>query len=300
MIQPFVTAEELAELGPVALVDVGVNGDGVPPHEAFVSGHLPGATFLDMDRWAAGPATGQGGRHPLPEPEVFAEGMRRAGVGRMQAVVAYDRVGGVFAARLVWLLRSIGHPAALLDGGMNAVGTDRERGDVPPEFGDFMAESWPAEHFADMAEVERIGRECVEGTATTVLLDARERARYEGEQHPLDIKQGHIPGARSLPCRENVDSDGRLLPLPVLTSRLASLGVSSPQSPVISSCGSGVTACHTLLIMEQVGLGRGRLYVGSWSQWCASERPIAVGDDPCADLVGSDRPPSSAEGGERR
>jgi thiosulfate/3-mercaptopyruvate sulfurtransferase len=296
VIQPFVTAEELAGLGPVALLDVGVNGDGVPPLEAFISGHLPGAAFLDMDRWAAGPATDQGGRHPLPEPGVFAEGMRRAGVGRQQAVVAYDRVGGVFAARLVWLLRSIGHPAALLDGGMNAVGTDRERGEATPELGDFTAVTWPAERFADMAEVERIGRECVEGTATTVLLDARERARYEGEAHPLDIKQGHIPGARSLPCRENVDGDGRLLPLPVLSSRLVSLGVSSAQSPVISSCGSGITACHTLLIMEHVGLGRGRLYVGSWSQWCASERPIAVGHDPCADLVAPEHPLPSRDG----
>ena len=113
-----------------------------------------------------------------------------------------------------------------------------------------------------------------------MLLDARPRQRYAGEPDTLDTRFGHIPGARSLPCRENLGADGRLLPDPELRERFAAVGVGPGGPEVISSCGSGVTACHTLLLLEQLGLPPGRLYPGSWSQWSGSDRPAVTGDRP--------------------
>ena len=118
--------------------------------------------------------------------------------------------------------------------------------------------------------------ETVAGSA--VVLDARDRARFRGEVEPVDPRPGHIPGARSLPCRENVDGSQRFLPVSDLRERFAAVGVAEG-TPVIAYCGSGVTACHTLLAMDHAGLGRGRLYPGSWSQYSSDpDRPAALGD----------------------
>jgi thiosulfate/3-mercaptopyruvate sulfurtransferase len=110
-----------------------------------------------------------------------------------------------------------------------------------------------------------------------VVLDARPRDRFRGENETLDPRPGHIPGARSLPCRENLTADGRFLPVPELRERFAAVGVSAGV-PVVSYCGSGVTACHNLLAMEHAGLGVGRLYPGSWSEYAHTDRPAATGD----------------------
>ena len=109
------------------------------------------------------------------------------------------------------------------------------------------------------------------------MLDARQRERFRGDAEPIDPRPGHIPGARSLPCRENVDADGRFLPVAELRERFAAVGVTE-HTPVISYCGSGVTACHTLIALEHAGLGVGRLYPGSWSQYAHTNRPAASGD----------------------
>jgi thiosulfate/3-mercaptopyruvate sulfurtransferase len=109
-----------------------------------------------------------------------------------------------------------------------------------------------------------------------VLIDARPAARFAGEPDGLDPRAGHIPGARSLPCRENVDASGRFLPVDELLAKAAAAGVTDA-AEVVSSCGSGVTACHNLLMLEHVGLGVGRLYVGSWSQYSNTDRPAATG-----------------------
>jgi thiosulfate/3-mercaptopyruvate sulfurtransferase len=110
-----------------------------------------------------------------------------------------------------------------------------------------------------------------------VVLDARQRERFRGETEPIDPRAGHIPGARSLPCRENLDADGRFLPVAELRERFAAVGV-LPGTPMVSYCGSGVTACHNLLALEHAGLGTGRLYPGSWSQYAHTDRPAATGD----------------------
>ena len=268
MVGPFVSRQWWqAHADEVVLADVRRDVPGLTASEAYAQGHRPGAVLVDLERWLAGPPSAEHGRHPLPTPEVFAEGMARAGIGDGDVVVAHDDAGGVVAARLVWMLRVTGHAAALLDGGPPP-GDPRETGPAAPVRRTFTPCPWPAAALAALEDVTDPG---------SVVLDARSAERFEGAPHPLDPRPGHLPGARSLPCLEAVEGNGLLLPDDVLRRRLADVGVDG-STPVISSCGSGVTACHTLLLLEHLGLPAGRLYPGSWSQWAADpDRPVALG-----------------------
>lgn len=249
--------------------------DGRSGAEAHAAGHIPGAVFVDLDRWLAGPPSAAAGRHPLPEPEIFAAGMSAAGIADDSLVVAYDDAGGVIAARIVWMLRTLGVEAAVLDGGIGAwqrahpgQALESGAGDVRPA--SFIARSWPD---AALASIDETQRAAADGTA--VVLDARTIDRYRGETEPVDARAGHIPGAQSLSCRDNVAVDGTLLSIDTLRDRLTALGAAD--RAVISYCGSGVTACHTLLALEHAGFAPGRLYSGSWSQYAADPaRPLAT------------------------
>jgi thiosulfate/3-mercaptopyruvate sulfurtransferase len=264
VIPPFVDAAWLAEhRDEVVLADVRWYLDGRSGAAAFAEGHLPGAVFVDLDRWLAAPADPAHGRHPLPDPDVFARGMSEAGIGDDATVVAYDDAGGVTAARLVWLLRVTGHDAAVLDGGIDAV-DGRDRGAVTPSPARFTARPWPAERLAGIDELDQ-----------GVLVDARARNRFAGEFEPVDPRPGHIPGARNLPAVETIGPDGRLLGLEELRTRVAS--VAGDGDAVIASCGSGVTACHTLLVLEALGHPSARLFPGSYSQWSHTDRPVETG-----------------------
>lgn len=269
MIDPVVDLAWVLERGDrVVLADVRWYLDGRSGRAAYDSGHLPGAVFVDLDRWLARPASPAAGRHPLPEPEVFAEGMAAAGIGDGDIVIGYDDAGGVVAARLVWMLRATGHEAALLDGGLSAYAGELSRGEPvrPPAV--FTSRPWPADRLAGIDDAAGGG---------FVVLDARDPARFRGDAEPVDPRAGHIPGARNMPCRENLEPGGRFLPVPELRERFAAAGVRDGAS-VVSYCGSGVTACHNLLAIEHAGLGVGRLYPGSWSQYSATDRPAATGD----------------------
>ena len=253
----------------VVLADVRWYLDGRSGLNAYHQGHLPGAVFVNLDRWLSGAGSPREGRHPLPDPEVFAQGMARLGIADNSTVVAYDDVGGVIAARLVWMLRATGHDAALLDGGLGVYHGPLEQ--VSPSFlpAVFTPRPWPGERLADINNA---------ADPANTVLDARTRERYRGEHDPLDPRPGHIPGARNLPCRENLDKHGRFLPVEQLRQRFQAVGVTNGVS-VISYCGSGVTACHNLLALELAGLGHGRLYPGSWSQYShASDRSVETGD----------------------
>lgn len=258
--------------GDVVLADVRWYLDGRSGRDAYRGGHLPGAVFVDLDACLAGPGSPREGRHPLPEPEVFAAGMAALGIGDDSTVVAYDDAGGVIAARLVWMLRATGHQAALLDGGLGAFGGPLDTTDPSPRPAEFTPVPWPPDRLADLSSVA--------GTGGAVVIDARNRDRYEGRHDPVDPRPGHIPGAVNLPCREHVDAAGRFLPVSVLRQRFTGVGVTT-ESEVVSYCGSGVTACHNLIALELAGLGPGRLYPGSWSQYShASHLPVATGADP--------------------
>lgn len=241
----------------VVLADVRWYLDGRSGREAYERTHLPGAVFVDLDRCLAAPPSPEGGRHPLPSPEVFAGGMAETGIGEDDVVVAYDDAGGVVAARLVWLLRATGHAAALLDGGLGAYDGPTESGPTTRPPARFAPRPWPAEALAGLDDVLAGGH---------VLVDARDAVRYRGEVEPVDPRAGHVPGAVNVPCRGNVDPAGRLLPVEELRKRFADAGVGDGRQ-VVSYCGSGVNACHNLLVMEHAGLGRGRLWPGSWSQY---------------------------------
>lgn len=267
MIPPVVGASWLEAHPEAVLADVRWYLDGRSGRAAYEAGHMPGAVFVELEEWLAAPTSPDEGRHPFPEPEVFARGMGSLGIGDGDAVVAYDDEGGVIAARLVWMLRVTGHDAALLDGGLQG---PLERTSVAREPARFTARPWPADRFASMDDA---------ADPAGVAIDARQRERFEGrEANPVDPRSGHIPGARSVPVREHLGTDGRLLPDEALRERLAAAGV-VPGASVVSYCGSGVTACHNLLVMEHLALGPGRLYPGSWSQWSRTNRAAATGAD---------------------
>lgn len=244
-----------------------LDGDG---RAAYAAGHIPGAVFVDMDDVTAPSGTG---RHPIPSAARFAAAMRTAGVSAATRVVVYDDAAGSIAARLWWLLRHFGHAAAaVLDGGLQAWPGPLTT-DVPkPPAGDFEGVEAGGE-VVDLAAVR-------DREPGTVLLDARLGERYRGESEPVDPRAGHIPGARSAPWKGNLGADGRLLPPDRLRRRFAELDAEEP-GRVIVSCGSGVTACHHILAMEVAGLGRPRLYEGSWSDWSRHpELPAVTGPEP--------------------
>jgi thiosulfate/3-mercaptopyruvate sulfurtransferase len=241
--------------------------DGRSGLAAYDGGHIPGAVFVDLDAWLAAPASPEEGRHPLPDPETFARGMGQLGIGDEDTVIAYDDAGGVIAARLVWMLRATGHDAALLDGGLAAYDGPLETDRVRREPAAFTARAWPAERLASIDDA---------ADPANVVVDGRQRDRYDGlAPDPVDPRPGHIPGARSLPTRENLDATGRFLQPEQLREQMRAAGVESGED-VVSYCGSGVTACHNLLAIEHAGLGQGRLYPGSWSQWSHTDRPAAT------------------------
>ncbi len=268
MLPPVVDAAQVRRRADVVLADVRWYLDGRSGRAAYEAGHLPGAAFVDLDAWLAAPP-GAAGRHPLPDPVTFARGLAGLGVGEDDPVVAYDDAGGTVAARLVWMLRATGHDAALLDGGLAAWDGPLETATPARPPARFTPVPWPAGRLASIDEV---------AGGTAVLLDARERARHLGREEPVDPRAGHIPGARSLPARELLDDEGRLLATAALRARFAEVGVDDAAA-VVASCGSGVTACHTLLALEHAGLGRGRLFPGSFSEWSRDpERPVATGE----------------------
>lgn len=252
----------------LVLADVRAYLDGRSGRAAYHRGHLPGAIFVDLDEDLAAPPTPADGRHPLPEPAAFAGRMAELGIGDDDVVVAYDDAGGVMAARLVWMLRALGQDAALLDGGIAAYPGELETAVPERHRGDFTVRAWPAHRLATLEDAT---------AGSFVVLDARQPERFRGETEPIDPRAGHIPGARNVSCRENVGADGRFLPAERLRERFAAAGVVDG-AEVVSYCGSGVTACHNLLALEQAGFAPGRLYPGSWSQYSNTDRPAATGE----------------------
>lgn len=269
---PIVTAAWLAEHlddPDLVVADVRYYLDGRSGSAAFEEEHLPGAVWIELERWLAAPGGPGLGRHPLPDPATFAEGMGRAGIGDGTTVVAYDDLGGMVAGRLVWMLRSTGHPAALLDGGLTAWPGPRSTGPVElPEPASFTPRPWPAARLATIDDLRSV-------PPGTVVVDARAGERYRGEVEPIDARAGHIPGAVNRPFAGNLDDAGRFLSAERLADRFADLA----GSDVVVYCGSGVSACHDILAMEAAGIPA-RLFVGSWSAWSSQpELPVATGEE---------------------
>jgi thiosulfate/3-mercaptopyruvate sulfurtransferase len=274
---PLVDVAWLADhLDGAVLADVRWYLDGRSGRDAYRAGHIPGAVWVDLDTVLADPPSIRGGRHPLPAPDVFAARLAAAGIGDTDTVVAYDDSGGLSAGRLVWLLRIVGLPAALLDGGLAAWPGPLRTGDEERSAASFSPRPWPHDRLASIDEISSI----VAGRRTVALVDARAPDRYRGETESIDPRAGHIPGAINLPYGDNFDAEGRFLPVEQLRARFNAAGIEQG-TEVVAYCGSGVSACVDLLALEAAGLGDGRLYPGSWSQWSADRgRPAATGSEP--------------------
>jgi thiosulfate/3-mercaptopyruvate sulfurtransferase len=243
--------------------------------EAFAAGHLPGARFLHLDRDLSGPTNGRNGRHPLPDAATLAAKMGALGVNETTQVVAYDDAGGMFAARLWWLMRWLGHErVALLDGGLQA--WCRAGGALEHAVRTVAAQHLPVKPGATWVDAGWVAAHL--DAPDTVLVDARSPDRFRGENEMLDPVAGHIPGAVNRFFRDNLNRNGTFKFPGVLHAEFSAiLGGHSP-GEVVHQCGSGVTACHNLLAMEVAGLPGSRLYPGSWSEWCADpSRPHVTG-----------------------
>jgi thiosulfate/3-mercaptopyruvate sulfurtransferase len=246
---------------------------------AYAAGHVPGALYLHLDRDLSGATTGTNGRHPLPVRADLVAKLAGVGLNEGQQVVAYDAQGGMYAARLWWLLRWLGHDSvALLDGGLQAweaAGKPLETEAQPRSPGNFKAGA-PLAVTVDVQAVERNLT-----TRDHVLIDARGADRYRGENETLDRVGGHIPGALNHHYKDNLTAEGRFKTAHELRDAFSALVGATAPDRVVLQCGSGVTACHNALAMEIAGLHGAALYAGSWSEWSANpSRPVATGAAP--------------------
>lgn len=248
--------------------------------QAWRQGHIPGAQYAHLDADLSSPPGPLTGRHPLPAPAHFQRSVRAWGISAHTQVVAYDDMGGAMASRLWWLLRWLGHDAVrVLDGGLAAWTRDTE-GELEttpcaaPRPGEFQARP-QVQAWLDTEAVKQ-----AQQAGRIRLLDARGAARFRGEHEPIDPIAGHIPGALNLPFEGNLDAAGRFLPPAQLRERFLTVLGQTQVDQVVHMCGSGVTACHNLLAMEQAGLGGSRLYPGSWSEWIRDPgRAVARGPE---------------------
>lgn len=247
--------------------------------DAYAAGHIQGALFADIETELSGAKRDANGlfrgRHPLPDQDKFVELLRAWGVNQDSQVVAYDAHGGMFAARLWWMLRWVGHEAvAVLDGGLQAwqaagqpvtgdASAPRARGNIALR-----------DSLVSTVDVGQVLYNVEHGGRTVV--DARAPDRFRGENETIDPVGGHIPGAKNRFFKDNLQADGRFKPAQQLKTELG-VTVGDP-AKAIMQCGSGVTACHNLLALETAGMPGAALYPGSWSEWCADpKRAVATG-----------------------
>jgi thiosulfate/3-mercaptopyruvate sulfurtransferase len=253
--------------------------DPMAGRTANAGSHIAGARFAHLDDDLAGAKTAPdgsfAGRHPLPMQGDFIDVLRRLGVNNTSQVIVYDAHGGMFAARLWWMLRWIGHESvAVLDGGLAAwAGADGSMSsdDAAPARGDISAQP----SLSNVVDIEQMLANLARPAFT--LVDARAADRFRGENETLDRIGGHIPGAKNRFFRDNLLADGRFKPAAQLRAEFSDI-ITSAQTSVMQ-CGSGVTACHNLLALEVAGMHGAALYPGSWSQWSSDPvRPVATGN----------------------
>ena len=247
--------------------------------EAYAREHIPGARFVAMEGDMAGTKSGSNGRHPLPTPAALESVFGRLGVGVGRQVVAYDGSQNNYAGRVWWTLNWLGHhTVAVLDGGLGKWKAD----------GHALTTALPVPRAAaftarpdDSRKVDVATIVANLGKPGMTIVDARTAERYNGTTEPIDPVAGHIPGALLRFGKNNVNVDGTYKSAAVLRAEFAQLLGNTPPEQVVHQCGSGVSACNNLIAMELAGLGGAKLYVGSWSEWCADPaRPVATGMTP--------------------
>lgn len=269
---PIISAQDLLELKPGAykLIDASFGKTN------FETKHLKGAQHVDLNTDLSNikEDAANGGRHPLPSPEAFAKLLSQLGIRPQEHVIVYDDKNGAnAAARFWWMMRAFGHSnIQVLDGGMNAAevaGFPLEAGiGLAPKATTYPTKNWNLP-LSIIQEVERVSQ-----NPDYLVIDVRENFRYRGESEPIDLVAGHIPGSVNVPYFSNLDENGFYLPAEQLKSMYSALvGPKKPEN-IIVHCGSGVTACHTLLAFAHAGMDIPKLYVGSWSEWSRNGKPI--------------------------
>lgn len=254
-----------------------VDANGAPDaRRVYDDHHLEGAVLVDINKQLAsiGPDAARGGRHPLPTAEQFAAALTTLGIKPDSHVVVYDDKNGAnAAARFWWMLKAIGHEQVqVLDGGyQQAVAAGFPFTRVVPE--SKKTSAYPVREFklplADMTRVD-IARQ----DKRSMVVDVRDPDRFNGIKEPIDLIAGHIPGAVNIPFATNLNAEGKFLPPNELHRKYQHAFGDIAPSRVIVHCGSGVTACHTLLALDYAGMEMPSLYVGSWSEWSRNDNPI--------------------------
>lgn len=273
-LSPLITAEELIANPKIILIDARA---GANTFETYQKEHLKGARFVDLNRdLAAVPEnTANGGRHPLPSSQDFAKTLSSLGISPSDHVVVYDdKNGSNFAARFWWMMRAVGHEKIqVLNGGYQAAiqaGFPTNSGIETFEKTVYPSQEWKLA-LADIEEVEKARK-----NDQNIVIDVRDKNRFDGLVEPLDLIAGHIPGAVNVPLTENLDKNGFFKPADELAEKYKAILKDIKPENTIVHCGSGVTACHTLLAMDYAGLPIPKLYAGSWSEWSRNDREMAL------------------------
>lgn len=276
-----IDARTLAALPPGAVLAVDCRWALADPGKGerdFLEAHIPGAVYASLDRDLSDLSKQGMGRHPLPDTQAFAQTLSHWGWREGQHMVAYDDAGGALAAaRLWWMLGSVGVTASVLDGGWQAW----MAAGLPVAHGPAVARAaTPVKLDFDPARVVYYEQlESLRERPSTLLLDARAAPRFRGESEPIDRAAGHVPRARNRPFAQNLGDGGHFKPAPVLRAEFEAVLAGHDAHDVVHMCGSGVTACHNLLAMEAAGLHGSRLFAPSWSGWVSDPaRPVATGD----------------------
>ena len=273
---PLIEIEELrSEKGPIILIDARAGADA---RQRYDAGHLEGAQFADLDKDLAllPQNAANGGRHPLPPIEDFAKKLGKWGITPDSHVVTYDDKAGAFGgARLWWMLRAIGHQKVqVLNGSLKAaIDAGVPLSTTPYVVAPLAPYPVPA-GFVGTVDIEETGKAAKD--SHKMVIDVRETPRYLGQMEPIDLIAGHIPGAENLPYTLNLDEKGKYKSPEELKAAYEKLLGDVKPDDVIVHCGSGVTACHTLLGMDYAGIKGPKMYVGSWSEWSRKDLPIAT------------------------
>ncbi|MDQ8142432.1 sulfurtransferase [Chryseobacterium sp. CFS15] len=268
---PIISPQQLRELSTKSLIILDVR-TGKDNYQNYLNKHIKGARFVDLDEDLAdvGENVAFGGRHPLPEIQKFSETVTLLGISEDSYVIIYDDKNGAnAAARAWWMLRSCGlKNIQVLDGGIQAAekeGLEFSSGEETFEKSEIITkEHW----LLPVSSLEDVENELTSESAT--VIDVRDAYRYKGESEPIDLIAGHIPGAINIPFSENLDQNGSFLKPEILREKYKDLLKNKPEKLIVH-CGSGVTACHTILALEYAGFQMSNLYVGSWSEWSRRE-----------------------------
>lgn len=265
---------ELVKSENVIIVDV---SNGKNSKENYAEKHLNGAIFVDLNSQLADIKVdfANGGRHPLPEIEKFAETLKNIGISEKSHVIIYDDKNGAnAAARFWWMLKSIGHKKVqVLNGGIQQAEKigfpTNNKIEIPKISKNYNFDKWKLP-ISGIQEVEKNSLK-----DDYLVIDVRESRRYRGENEPIDLIAGHIPGSINVPFSENLNEEGMFLSSSELKTKYKEIFTEKNSENIIIHCGSGVTACHSLLAIDYAGLEIPKLYVGSWSEWSRNNKEIA-------------------------